>query len=161
MPEQPYHGKSIRVADWMPEVDLIVESSTAHASAELLANPVELKFAVKEDGVSFVQGATAIDYDDQGANLDLLFFGENPGSLGTLNAAMAITDAQARMIQGNLAISAWLDVGAQQVGSPSTAKSIPVRSTNGDMSIWVAARSAGTGTYPTGLITVKIGFLRG
>lgn len=160
MAEQPYHGKSIRTADWLPSVNLIVNEAI-HASGDLLANPTELKFAVKEEGVAVIISVSMTDYDDQGANLDLLFFGENPQSLGTLNAALAMTDAQAAMCQGAITVNSWLDIGPQRIGSPSTAKNLAVRSTNGDMSIWVAARSAGTGTYATEFLTLWVGFLRG
>jgi hypothetical protein len=159
MPDLPYQGKSIRTADWLPDVEMIVDTAI-HASGDLLAQPVEIKHAVKEKGVSVVASVEIIDYDDQGADLSLLFFGENPGSLGTLNAAMAINDPTATKCLGFITVDSWLDIGAQQLGT-ETLTTLAVRSTDDDASIWVAAISGGTGTYATGKLLLRLGLLRG
>jgi len=150
----------VRTYDTLVTVTLPVDTAI-HASGDLLSNPVEMPTAALANGSSVIVSASVIDYDDQGANLNLLFFDAYPGNLGALNAAMAISDTQAAMLIGQLSIDSWLDLGAQQLGEQTTPKSLLVRAADGGPSIWVAARSAGTGTYATGHLTLKLGPLRG
>lgn len=150
---------NIRTGDWVAKFDMTVDVAI-HASGDLLAQAVEIVDAVKPSGVSIVQSVTVVDYDDQAANLNLLFFSEAPGSLGALNAAMAVSDGVAEKCIGYVTVDSWLDIGAQQIGTETTT-GLAVYATNGGTSIWVAARSAGTGTYATGRLTVRLGLLRG
>ncbi len=150
----------IRTGDWLPIVELTV-STAIYASGDLMSQAVKIPEACKENGTTQILTVTVIDYDDQGANLDLIFFSEDPGELGDLNAGMAISDGKAALIQGHITVNSWLDIGAQRIGSPGTAKTVGVRPTDGGTSIWVAARSGGTGTYPTGKLTVVFDLLRG
>jgi len=143
-----------------PIVVTLPVDTAIHADNDLLCNPVEIPNAVEPNGVALVQDVTLIDYDDQGVTVDLVFFGQYPGNLGVLNAAMAISDEQAAMVQGFVTVNTWLDVGAQQIGQEQPAGPV-VRPTDGTTSIWVAAQTGGTPTYPTGHLTAKFGLLRG
>lgn len=154
----PVRG-NIQTGDWLAEVELSVDVAT-HASGDLLAQAVEIEYAVKENGITFVQSVVVIDYDGQGANLDLLFWGENPDSLGMLNSAIAMSDGVSGKGQGHITVNTWGDMGAQQWGT-ETSTSLSVRPTDGGTSIWVAAVSRGTGTYAKGKLTAKLGLLRG
>jgi hypothetical protein len=151
---------NIQTGDWVAEFDLPVDTAI-HASGDLLADALEVEHFVKPNGCSIIESVSVVDYDDQGANFSLLFFSEDPGSLGALNAAMAISDEKAAKCKGFVTISSWLDIGGQQLGTELNKKGLELRPTDGGTSIWVAAISAGTGTYVTAKLSIAIGLLRG
>jgi len=130
-----------------------------YADGDLMANPVEIVEAIHPNGSTVIRSIVVVDTDDQGATFSLLFFGSNPGNLGTLNGAMAITDAQAAMCIGHVIVDSYEDVGAQQVGTEANVQ-LMVRPEDGRTSLWVAAISGGTPTYASGAMTVKIGLER-
>lgn len=144
--------------DWLAEVELDVDTAQ-YADNDLLANPVEIVDAVDRGGCTEIRSVCVVDYDDQGATFGLIFFGENPGNLGTLNAALAISDAQAAMCQGFIVVNTYDDLGAQQIGMETNC-SLKVRPEDGGTSIWVAAISGGTPTYAGGKLTLKLGLER-
>jgi len=152
----------IRTGDWLAEVEVTLDPA-AYAAGDLMFNPIEVPNACKSNGMTIIQSVTAIDYDDQGVNLDLLFFSQNPGPLGAPNAALLITDAQAAMCQGYITIATWLDVGNQRIGT-ETATSLAVWSedaTSNGTSIWIAARATAAQTYVSERMTFRLGLLRG
>jgi hypothetical protein len=151
---------NIRTGDWLPVIEFPVDNTTAYADGDLLANPIEVEDFVKGSGVTLVASVVALDYDDQGQNLAVLFFGSDPGALGVLNAAMAINDGQFAKCQGSITVDSWEDLGDQQVGT-ETSTTLAVRPTDGGTSIWVALKSQGTGTYASGNIGLLLGLLRG
>jgi hypothetical protein len=150
---------NIRTGDWVAKIELTLDTAI-YASGDLMAQPVEIEYAVMENGCSVIQSVTVIDYDDQGANFDLVFFGENPGSLGALNATLAITDGTAEKVLGSVTMDTYKDVGAQQLGI-ETSCGLVIRPEDGGTSVWVAAISRGTGTYASGRMAARIGLLRG
>ncbi len=144
--------------DWIAEVEATLDSAQ-YADNDLLFNPIEIAGAIDRGGASEIRSISVVDYDDQGATMTLLFFGENPGTLGTLNAAFAITDAQAAACLGFVLVDTYDDIGAQQIGTEANV-SLMVRPTDGGTSIWVAAVSGGTGTYASRKVTVRVGLER-
>lgn len=143
---------------WVIEADLTVDTAQ-YADNDLMANPVELPNAIYNNEACLVRSVEVIDYDDQGATFSLLFFGENPGNLGTLNAAMAITDAQADQCLGFVTVDSYEDVGAQQIGTEANVELI-LRPIDGNTSLWLAAISGGTPTYASGKMKVRVGLER-
>ena len=147
------------MGDWVTEVELLVDPAI-FASGDLMGQAVEVPYATQDNGSSVIESVVVTDYDNAGAALHLVFFDENPGPLGAANAAMAITDAQAAMVCGVVPVAAtdYSDLGAQQVATVRSA-GLEVHPTNGT-SLWVAAKSMGTGTYTHGRITVRVCFMR-
>lgn len=109
---------------------------------------------------AWLTGVTVLDEDDQGAAFDLLFLDTNV-SIGTINQAVSITDANARKILGRLPIGSgdYYDLGGCRFADvapplPMLLKAAPpVGQANRDL--WVAGVSRGTGTYTASGMKLK------
>lgn len=141
------------------DVTLSLDTS-AYAVGDVLAATQEIVNAVPSTG-----GATALhsllvlDKDDLGLGLDLVFLDANV-SIGTENAAVSITDADAARILGVVPVAAgdFVDLGGCRV---ATLKGIglALRADIASRSIYVAAISRGTGTYTAAGISLRLGFI--
>jgi hypothetical protein len=142
------------------EVTLIVETG-AYADGDLLCQAVEIPNLTVENQPAYINSLTVIDYDDQGAAHDFVFFDRNPGNLGVLNAAAALTDTQVGYVQAVVPVAAadYADLGNQQVAQPDF-NPRKVRPYNGGTSMWVAAIANGAATYATGRLPIKVGAVR-
>jgi hypothetical protein len=139
------------------DVTLSLDTS-AYASGDVLAATQEVANAVAANGGKAVlHSVTVLDKDDQGQALDLVFLRTNV-SLGTENAAVSITDADAEEILGVVQVTAsdFLDFGANRVATmPSVG--LVLESGAASTSLYLAAVSKGTGTYSASGIVVKLG----
>lgn len=154
----PFPG--VRMGDWVQEVALGVDTAI-YTTGDLLFDTQEVPYAVMENGTSVIESCTVTDYDDQGAAFDVLVFRSNPGSLGVINAPIAITAAAADECSGWFPIGAadYTDLGTRRVGCARSV-GLEVHPTN-STSVWVAGVSRGTPTYTTGRLRLLVGFLRG
>lgn len=110
----------------------------------------------------WLTGVTVLDEDDEGSAFDILFLDSNV-SIGTLNNAVSITDANARKIIGRLPISSgdYYDLGGCRFADvapplPMLLKgAAPSGQPNRDL--WVAGVCRGTPTY-TAATDLKLKF---
>src|SRR5262245_2507406 len=93
---------------------------SAYTAGDVLFDSVECPGVFRmSGGTALLKSVTILDEDDNtAATLDLFFFRSNV-SLGTFNAAPAITDVNAREIVGfvSFATTDWKDVGASKVAT--------------------------------------------
>lgn len=142
------------------EVTLTLDTA-AYAAGDVLADTQEITTAMRVNGGTGVwQSLVVLDKDDQGQALDVVLLRTNV-SIGTENAAVSITDANADEILGIVEVTAgnYVDlVNSQQVTKSNLG--IVVDAAAGSTSLFVAAISRGTGTYTASGINLKLGFLR-
>lgn len=155
----PFNG-NVRVGDWSQEVQEGVDTAI-YAAGDVLFDTQEVPYAVMENGTSIIVSLVVTDYDDQGAAFDVLVFRSNPGSMGVLNAPIAITAAAVDECIGYIPVGAadYTDLGTRRVGCVRTV-GLQVHPTN-STSIWVVGVCRGTPTYTTGRLKLLFGFMRG
>jgi len=149
------------------KIDIVAEcvlslDTAAYTAGDLMCQAVELEYACVPNYPSFIESVTLLDYDDNGAALDLLFFRAYPGILGAVNAAVALSAVQAEMIQAVVHIVAgdYTDLGARQIAQPEFYPR-KVRPTDGQTSIWVAAVARTSQTaYASGRLLLKVGVVK-
>jgi hypothetical protein len=139
------------------DVTLVTDTS-AYASGDVLAVPQEITGVFKAAGARRrLESVVVLDEDDQGQALDLVFFNAS-AALGTINAAVSISDADARKIVGYVSV-------AQADFKDLVNAMLAVKSGLGQMlegattSLWVGAICrGGTPTYTASGIKLKLGF---
>lgn len=133
--------------------------TNAYADGDVLAATQEISGAVRVNaGLGIIQSVVILDKDDQGENLDVVFLKTNV-SLGSENAAVSISDADADEIQGIVEVSSYVDLVGSQLAT-ETNLGIGVQADTGATSLFVGLISRGTGTYTASGITAKITILR-
>lgn len=132
-----------------------------YASGEVLAATQEIANAVRIDGgTGVIQSLIVLDQDDLGLALDIVFL-QSDVSIGSENATVSLSDANAVKVVGIVQIGAgdYVDlVGSQLV--TKTNLSILAQADTSSTSLYVAAISRAAGTYTAAGITLKIGILR-
>jgi hypothetical protein len=130
----------------MFDVTLVVNTSQ-YASGDLLSDVIEIPNAVPAVyGSGMIQSLHLSDADDEGAALDLHFTNLST-TWGTINAALAASDAIMQSVMGTVEIAAD-DYTDQIINKCATKTNLGigiVGSSTG--SIYVAASSRGTPTY--------------
>ncbi len=143
-------------------LDLTLSLDTSiYASGDVLADTQELTNVMRiPGGTAQLESIRVNDKDDQGVAFDIVFLKSNV-SLGTENATVSITDANADEILGIVPVAAadFIDLGGCRVATLSTSN-IMLKSASTSTSIFVGAISRGTGTYTASGITLKIGIRR-
>lgn len=127
------------------EVNLTVDTS-AYASGDLLSDRVEVSICSLLAGEKLqgeVIGITLLDKDDEGAAIDLIFL-DSDVSLGTINSAPTLSDANAQAVFGAVSVTSYTDLGGCRVANPYH-EPLPFESADG--SIYVAAIVRGAPTY--------------
>ncbi len=149
-------------------VDVITVSLTvatnAYTAGDVLAATQEIANCVRvTDGRALLQSLCVIDTDDQGADLDLIFFSANT-SLGTEESAPDIDDTEVLTILGHVSVldadTPYLDLGGSKI---ATVKNIGLvlEAASGGRSVYVAAITRETPTYASGVVTLKLSVLQG
>lgn len=146
--------------DNVPEVTLALNTAV-YADGDLLCQAVEVKAVCVPNYPAFLESVTLLDYDDQGGALTLIFFNANPGDLGVVNDAMAISDAQAEMVLCVVEVASgdYTDLGAQQIAQPEFYPR-KVRPADGGSSVWLAGKAGAASTYASGKMLVKVGVIK-
>ena len=151
------------LAYWVVQHELALTLDTnAYADGDVLAATQEIENVMgMDEGGGMIQSVVVHDFSDQAQALDLVFFRSNV-ALGTENAAVSITDANALEIVGivEIAASDYVDLANSQHAYKNNL-GIAFQCDSGATSLFVAAVSRGTGTYAADGITIKVGVLQG
>lgn len=144
---------------YVVDVTLALDTSQ-YASGDVLAIPQEVKGAFPDKGIARkLVSVQVLDEDDQNQVLDLAFFSAN-ATLGTINGAVNISDADMRLMIGYVVIASgdsndtinsrvFYKNGINQIMQPAY----------GSNSLWVGAICrGGTPTYTASGIRLKLGF---
>jgi hypothetical protein len=140
---QPLDGIVVPIT---PTLDL-----AAYATGDLLfqANKLE-KSVLNGKGFAYVREIVVLDSANQKAALDLIFFNEDPGSLGTLNSAIDLSAAQLAKMIGLVSIASadyvTLKANTNAIATKIVADLLlPAVATSKDL--WVAGISRGSPDY--------------
>ena len=123
--------------------------TSAYASGDVLADSQIIEGCMRGNNATGVLSAfTLHDEDDQGIELDVVFLSA-ASSIGTENAAVSVTDANARNILGivNVASTDWKDLGGVRVATKLNVNvpMLPVADSN-DVYVALITRGAPTHT---------------
>ena len=142
------------------DVTLVVETSIL-ASGDVMVVPQEITSVFPQTaGRVKLDQILVLDEDDQGTAIDLVFFNAT-ATLGTLNAAISISDADARKIVGHHSIAAadFKDYINSMI-AVKTGVGLIMEAAASSTSLWVAAVCrSGTPTYTASGIRLKLSFL--
>lgn len=146
--------------DVVHEVTLSLDTN-AYASGDVLAAPQEITNFFSQYGDSCrLRSLLTIDLDDQGQNIDILFFNA-AASIGVENAAFAPDDTNIAYLVGAVPVTGWVDAVNSQY-SMDSGLDILMKPASGSTSLWVGAVCReGTPTYSAGGVILKIGVQRG
>lgn len=139
----------------------LVLDTSAYADGDVLSVVAELTgFFAAASGSRLLESLVVIDEDDQGVGFDLLFLNAT-ATLGTINTAPSISDADARKIIGrvNVLASDYIDLGGVRVAVLSSINQV-LKAASGATSVWIATITrSGAPTYTASGIRLKIGVL--
>lgn len=141
------------------DVTLVADTSI-YASGDVLSVPAEITSVFRQLGGRIkLTSVVVLDEDNQGTAIDLVFFNAT-ATLGTINAAISISDADARKIVGHLSVAA-ADFKAyinSQV-AVKTATELIMEAGAASTSLFIAAVvRSGTPTYTASGLKLKLGF---
>lgn len=145
-------------------VDVTLTLDTAiYAAGDVLSSTASIANAMRVNGgTGILQSITLIDQDDQKAQLKLFVFDTNV-SLGTVNAAPNISDANALTLLGgpiNFEVGDYTDLGGVSVASKDNIGKI-VKSLAGSRNLFISVlNGSGTPTYTSAGIKLRLGFLQ-
>ena len=129
--------------------------------ADVLFDFTEIPYAASVDGGScLLHSIQLLDDDDVGGKLDLVFATANT-ALGTLDAAISITDANAQNILGYVRLEDYFD-GINWQMSTSTSIGLAMKCAEGTRSLYVAGvnRNGASVTHVAAGIHLKIGIVK-
>jgi len=132
----------------------------AYADGDVLFNATEIANAVRNNGdTCILQSVHVLDKADQGKDFELVFLNASQ-ALGTINAAIDISDANAEKIIGHYAFSnGYVDLINSQILTDSGI-GLLLKAGAATTSLYVAGISKGAGTYADGDLKITLGFLR-
>lgn len=135
-----------------------VMEASATASGDVIAVPIEIESVLREQGgVAKLTSVVVLDGDDQGQNMDLVFSSEDI-TLGTLNAAISVSDADAAKIVGVVPVTDWIDFINSQIATEENL-GIVMKGASGSTSLWLGiVCREGTPTYTASGVTIQLGF---
>lgn len=100
------------------EVNLVIDTS-GYTAGDVLSDRVAITLDPAGKPVSgTITGITLLDKDDEGALLDLVVLDADV-SLGTINGAPNISDANSEKIVAVIPVTSYNDVGGAKVARPS------------------------------------------
>ena len=143
------------------DVTLSLDTS-AYASGDVLAEVQEVKGFFKDiNGNRALHSVIAVDEEDQNVAFDLVFFNDSSASLGTENAAVSISDADAGKIVGYVKMETTdsNDLDGSRLFAKGSIGQV-LRANGESASIWIGAITrGGTPTYTASGIKLKLGVL--
>ena len=132
--------------------------SDAQDDNDVIADTQEIKGVFRHPNARvMLDSIVLLDEGDQASETDLFFLGADV-SMGTEDAAISVTDANARKILGavNIPVSAYFDLINSQV---AVVRNIGLMMQGETTSLWIAAVTRGTPTYgATDAVKLKLGF---
>lgn len=135
--------------------------TSAHASGDVLADSQIIAGCMRVgNGTGVLSGFVLSDEDAQGMELDVVFLSANV-TIGTENAAVAVSDANARNILGivNVPGDAWTDLGGARVATMLNVN-VPIKPVADTDDIYVALITRGTPTHTAGGIRGRFTFFQ-
>jgi len=134
--------------------------TSAYADGDVLFTTEAIANAVRNDGESCIlQSIQVLDKADQGIDFELVFFDADK-DLGTANAAITISDADAASIIGHYAFSNdYIDLINSQIRCDEGI-GLVLKAGAATTSLYVGGISKGAGTYAASDIVIKLGLLR-
>jgi hypothetical protein len=156
------NGRLQRVAQLAPRLAVVnltpVLDTSQYADGDILFDTVVMASSfLSATGVNRLDSVHVLDEDDQGVAFDLVFLNALT-SLGTINVAPSISDANARNILGFMSVASgdYIDLGGARIG---TVRNIGLDLTTGATNLWVAGITrGGTPTYTASGFKLKFGF---
>ena len=138
-----------------------VLETSALADNDVFFVPIEIVQVFEQVKTRVRQSVVVLDGDDQAVDIDLLFF-EASVTLGTLNAAVSISDADAAKCLGAVSLLAAEDV-VDLVGSTLYTKTgigLTLKGAAPSTSLWVGGVvRSGTPTFTALGMKIKLGFI--
>ena len=148
--------------DWIQVTPTL--DTSIYANGDLLFDATVITSACLTTGgrVELVS-LLVLDEDDQGTAIDL-YITQLSASWGSINSPPAISDANARGIQGYIPIAAadFKDLGGCRIAQPRVAQAIGVIcESTGSANLYIAGVvNSGTPTYTASGIKISLGFRR-
>ena len=146
----------MRTIDFVP----VLETNIL-ADNDVFFIPIEVPGCFKVGEPAKLISVQVLDTDDQGTDFDLYFFNAS-ATLGTLNAAVSISDTDAAKLIGQAVITAAAN-GTDLINSWLFVKTfdegILMKPVDGGTSVWVGGVvRSGTPTYTASGFKIKLGF---
>lgn len=137
----------------------------AYADKDLMSDTIELENVARVPlGRTWLVYVHVLDEADQAGAFDIVFLDEFV-TLGSLNSAPSISDANARKIVGKCSVpsAAYLDIGGSGIATitPGTTDgNLPLLMQTGPLtrSLFMATIARGTPTYAVNSLRLKLGF---
>jgi hypothetical protein len=130
-----------------------------YASGDVLAVPAAVVGVFRgPSDVRRLVSVVLLDEDDQAQAVDLMFFNAT-ATLGTINGAVSISDADARKVIGvvKIATGDYVDLVNNQVAF-KTGLDLPLKASSTGACFLGAVLRSGTPTYTAAGIKIKLGF---
>jgi hypothetical protein len=160
LPAGENHLGEIGLADDTITITCTLDTD-AYADGDVLFDTQEIANAVRVNGdTCILQSVHVIDIDDQGKEMDLIFFNAAT-SLGTENSAPDIDDSDVLTTLGKVNISAddYIDLGANRIATVQGI-GLVLEAGAATTSLYVAGITRGTPTHSATGLTIKFGLLR-
>lgn len=133
--------------------------TSAYADGDVLFATQEIANAVRNNGdTCILQSVHVVDIDDQGVEMDLVFFNANT-SLGTENSAPDIDDTEVLTTLGTVNVPDWIDLGANQIATV-TGIGLLLEAGAATTSLYVAGITRGAPTHSASGLQITFGLLR-
>lgn len=146
------------MADDVIDVTLVTDTN-AYADNDVLVVPQKVVgFFTSPGGTRRLKSIVLLDEADQAQDLDLLFFNAD-ATLGTINAAVSMTDADARKVIGAVSLVAadYVDLVNGQVAVKQGLDWI-LKAADDEADLWIGAVCrSGTPTYAASSLKLKLG----
>ncbi|MBN1967319.1 MAG: hypothetical protein JW910_21885 [Anaerolineae bacterium] len=160
LPAGEYHIGQVSGHAEIIEITLTLDTGGAYADGDVLADTQAMAGAARvNDGKYKIVSLQVLDEDDQGVAMRIVFLDANV-SLGTENAAVAITDENARNILGSVLIDTgdYVDLGNSQIATKMEKDlGLLCKPASGGTTGYVAVISKGAGTYTASGVRLRIG----
>jgi hypothetical protein len=141
------------------DVTLVTDTS-AYADNDVLVVPQKVPGAFRFPGdVRRLYSVNLHDQADQAQDIDLIFM-DSDGALGTINAAVTMSDADAQKVLGKVSIlqADYTDLINGQIATKSAIDLI-MKTAAGSADLWIGAvLRSGTPTYAADSLRLKLGF---
>lgn len=146
------------MADDVIDVTLVTDTN-AYADNDVLVVPQKVVgFFTSPGGTRRLKSVVLLDEADQAQDVDLLFFNAD-ATLGTINAAVSMTDADARKVIGAVSLVAadYVDLVNGQIAVKQGLDWI-LKAADDEADLWIGAVCrSGTPTYAASSLKLKLG----
>jgi hypothetical protein len=151
---------TVDTADTVIDVTPTMDTS-AYAAGDIFFDTTAISGAATANGGTVTLNTiTVLDEDDQGPTFQMVFLDTN-NSMGTINTAPNISDANARKIVGTLssALGTWVDLGGCRVMT-ITNIGLVMKCDSASTSLYFGSITSTATTQTAGGLKFKLGFLR-